>query len=79
MLTLRGVWGGGARCDKPNFTYARALPAAFLPPSLLLSGCHFSQEASRLARFDALISYLVALVSLYMCVFCRLGERMHPS
>lgn len=59
----------GVRCDKPNalLTLEHFL---LLPLESSQGGRH-----RRLARFDALISYLVCCLYL----FCRLGERMHPS
>lgn len=57
------------RCDKPN--------ALLTLEHFLLLPLESSQggRLRRLARFDALISYLVCCLYL----FCRLGERMHPS
>lgn len=70
----RGV--SGSKCkmrQTKRFTYTRALPAAatWVEPR----GASHRHRHRRLARFDALISYLVCCLYL----FCRLGERMHPS
>lgn len=66
----------GSKCkmrQTKRFTYTRALPAAatWVEPR----GASHRHRHRRLARFDALISYLVCCLYL----FCRLGERMHPS
>lgn len=65
----RGCVEVSVRCDKPNalLTLEHFL---LLPLESSQGGRH-----RRLARFDALISYLVCCLYL----FCRLGERMHPS
>lgn len=80
IATLR--WGrekerrrvSGSKCkmrQTKRFTYTRALPAA----ATWVEPRGASHRHRRLARFDALISYLVCCLYL----FCRLGERMHPS
>lgn len=68
-----GKWKRRKMRQTKRFTYTRALPAAatWVEPR----GASHRHRHRRLARFDALISYLVCCLYL----FCRLGERMHPS